>query len=240
MRVANNVFSAAWSATGGSAKLYLDMKVLAALLFTGVLTCAGPTHAQAPIEFTNSPEAVRLYEESTLESLRNRCESVKASGLMSRPEVQALKNGFVSVHGFAKDPNRYAAYLYDQDKHSFVLLDGQRLGRGVRLTVPLALPRDYGRCRIVRDVEGFEQLELVHRDLTAQSDAQAFDRLLKEAVDWTGPGDAPCAQPLKTDGARTADRVVLQGKLATFPSCSEGGMSVRDRMDKLARRVFER
>ncbi len=240
MGIANKLFSAPCSATVGSVKLYLGMKVIAALLLVGVLSGASAAHAQAPIEFTNSPEAVRLYEESTLESLRSRCDSLKASGLMSRPEVQGLKNGFVSVHAFAKDPNRYAAYVYDQDKHTFLLLDGQRLGRGARLTLPLALPRDYGRCRIVRDVEGFEQLELVHRDLTAQSDAQAFDRLLKETADWTGPADTPCPQPLKADGGRSVDRVVVQGKQVTFPACSDGGMSVRDRMDKLVRRVFER
>lgn len=195
--------------------------------------------AQAPIQFTNSAEAVRRYEERTLEQLRERCSVQKSAGLFGREEVLALRHGYASAHGYARDPNRYSVYIYDAEKRTFTLLDGQRLSRGVRLTVPLALPRDYAYCRIVRDSQGYEQLEVIHKALTATSDGQAFDRLLADATDLASATPSSCPTGAKNT-LPFIDRIVLRGKQVTFPICHDTAISLRERMDRLARRVHER
>lgn len=203
------------------------------------LLSISPAFAQAPIQFSNSAEAVRLYEERTLEQLRERCSVQKSTGLFGRDEVAALKQGYASAHGYARDPNRYSVYIYDADKRTFTLLDGQRLARGTRLTVPLALPRDYAYCRIVRDSQGYEQLEVLHKQLTATSDGQAFDRLLADAADLASTAPPACPADAKNTLPFT-DRIVLRGKQIAFPVCHDTAISLRERMDRLARRVHER
>lgn len=209
------------------------------LTWLSSLLVAAPAFAQAPIQFSNSTEAIRLYEERTLEQLRERCSVQKSNGLFGREEVVALRQGYASAHGYARDANRYSVYIYDAEKRTFTMLDGQRLARGARLTVPLALPRDYAYCRIVRDSQGYEQLEVIHKELTATGDGQAFDRLLSDAADLAGATPPACPADAKNT-LPFIDRIVLRGKQVAFPVCHDTAISLRERMDRLARRVHER
>lgn len=204
-----------------------------------LLFCAVAS-AQAPITFTNSPEAVRRHEEDLLDGLRARCETVKSVNLFLRAEMSAVRNGYLSVQALPKEPWRYEAFAYDQDKRSFVLVDGQRLGKGVRLTLKLALPRDYARCRIVHDGTGGEFLELVHRDSNAPGEGQAMDRLLRHARDvaaeqaLSAANHGACAAPSRRD------RVVSLAAELDLPSCVDASDAVLERMNRVVRRLFDR
>ena len=207
------------------------------ILWLSATFAALPAAAQAPIQFTDSAAAIRQYEERTLENLRESCKTQKGEWLFDRTEITSMRHGFVSARAYVKDPNRYSMYLYDGEKHSFLMIDGQKLSRGSRLTIPLALPRDYAYCRIVRDSQGTERLEVLHRVLGAPSEAMAFDRLLKDAADLASFTSAPsCPAPAKLS---FTDRLVLNGKEVKFSGCLDAATSLRERMDKLVRRVHD-
>ena len=207
------------------------------ILWLSATFAALPAGAQAPIQFTDSAAAIRQYEERTLENLRDNCKTQKGEWLFDRAEITSMRHGFVSARAYVKDQNRYSVFIYDGDKHNFLMIDGQKLSRGSRLTIPLALPRDYAYCRIVRDSQGSERLEVLHRVLGAPAEAQAFDRLLKDAGELaTLTPPANCPAPAKLS---FSDRLVLKGTEVKFSGCMDAATSLRERMDKLVRRVHD-
>ena len=225
----------------------LTTSLLAALVVNALV--AGRVAAQAPLQFANTPEAVRLYEEGLLEQLRTKCSAKKYDGLLGREELTGLRNGYITVYEHLPEPGRYSVFAYDQDKRSFVLIDGQRLTRNVRLTLKLALPRDFARCRVVRDATGFEQIEVVHRETTAASESQVLDRFIKDAaelsaqlagLDKTSGPAVVCAAPGAGQAPAPADRTVVLSKVLEHLGCRDAAIALRERMDRLVRRVFER
>lgn len=220
---------------------YFALVVLAAL----VVPLQG-AKAQPPIEFRNTTEAVKLYEAGMLDTLRERCPVVKSDTLLSRPEPLSLLNGYTFVAEAQATVGRYSMFVYDQDKRSFFLVDGQNLTRDGRLTVPLALPRDYARCRIVRSSTGLEQLEVVHIEKNYPTDLLAMQRLVDDAKELGAELVAASRAAPGSSCDSTAypgaplDQLKANGISLPLSGCHPAALSLRDRMTRLLRKVYER
>lgn len=199
----------------------------------------GAVLAQPPVQFNNSPQALQQYEASTLDSLTERCTASKTEHYQSPEEVRSLRNGYVDVADQNPQTGLYSIFVFDQDKRSFTLIDGQVLKPNGRLWLRLALPRDYGRCRIVRDAQGAERLEVVHLERNYVSDVQRIQRLRKESLDLAVTL-AATPQPAICQDAKLAGRVWVDGKPHALTSCPDAQLALHTRMRKLVRKVFER
>lgn len=208
--------------------------------------------AQPPIQFVNSAQAVQNYEDSTLESLLQRCTTRSFTDLWDREEVRAVRNGYTLMQQRSGASQPYSIFVFDQDKRSFLLIDGQSLDRNARLVLKLALPRDYSRCRVVRSPNGFEQLEVVHMERNAMSDMQNFQRMMKDleplaygrgpsvSTSLITPPEPVCPPTGKVAPASPIDRLVVQESVLEFPACSASVQNLRQRMDRQIRKVFDR
>ena len=196
--------------------------------------------------FSNSPEAVEPHEAGSLEILRTRCTTREGDSLLTRPEVQAVQDGYVAVQERLHRPGRYSVFVFDVDKQAFFLIDGQRLDAYGPLALPLALPRDYARCRFVQGGDGSERLEVVHTERKVVSSSQAMQRLIEQAEAISAGGRSPGANP-RVDGACTApagsgldvDIVLVKGKALPM-ACSGVARSLRQRMSLLIQEVYGR
>lgn len=212
--------------------------------FAVFLLVHGAVFAQPPVQFNNSQQALQQYEASTLESLMERCTATKTEHYQAPEEVRSLRNGYVDIAEQNPQTGLYSIYVFDQDKRSFTLIDGQVLNRSSRLLLRLALPRDYGRCRLVRDAQGVERLEVVHLERNYVSDAQRMQRLRKESLDLAA--SAPAApqpsicQDNKPAQRSLAGRVWVDGKPLDTAACNDAQITLHERMRKLARKVHER
>nr|WP_315464234.1 hypothetical protein [uncultured Rhodoferax sp.] len=195
--------------------------------------------AQAPIQFSNSPKAIKQYESSTLESLVERCSVVKAEGYKTPEEVRGLRNGFVDVVPHNPQTGLYSVFVFDQDKRSFVLVDGQLLSRDKKLSLRLVLPRDYGRCRLVRTPQGAEMLEVVHTERNYVSDIQRMQKLSKELMELHA---AAAQQPAACGAAAGAQDVQFleAGNRVSLNLCHEATAAMVERLRKTVRKVHER
>ncbi|MDP3653417.1 MAG: hypothetical protein Q8R67_17255 [Rhodoferax sp.] len=214
-------------------------------VFIGTLFMGSVAWGQPPIQFNNTQEALKLYEDSTLDSLRERCSAKKFPDLWAREELQALRNGYVLVNEAMAQPGRYEVFAFDRDKRTFYLIDGQSLERNNRLHLKLALPRDYARCRIVRGSAGAEQLEVVHIERNYPSESLKAQRLLDELRDLaaqglTGPVPAAQCAVRTGPGTRLNDRMLVQGKDLSLADCGEAQQSLRERLGRVLRKVYER
>lgn len=211
--------------------------------FAVFLLAHGVVWAQPPVQFNNSQQALQQYEASTLESLMERCTATKTEQYQSPEEVRSLRNGYVDIAEQNPQTGLYSIYVFDQDKRSFTLIDGQVLNRNGRLLLRLALPRDYGRCRLVRDAQGVERLEVVHLERNYVSDAQRMQRLRKESLDLVASAPAaqlPACQDGKPAQRSLAGQVWMDGKPQTASVCQDAQLALLERMRKLARKVHER
>lgn len=212
--------------------------------FAVFLLAHGVVWAQPPVQFNNSQQALQQYEASTLESLMERCTATKTEQYQSPEEVRSLRNGYVDIAEQNPQTGLYSIYVFDQDKRSFTLIDGQVLNRNGRLLLRLALPRDYGRCRLVRDARGVERLEVVHLERNYVSDAQRMQRLRKESLDLAAAVPVAPQPPACQDGKPAqrslAGQVWVDGKPQTTSACQESQLALHERMRKLARKVHER
>lgn len=211
--------------------------------FAVFLLAHGAALAQPPVQFNNSQQALQQYEASTLESLMERCTATKTEQYQAPEEVRTLRNGYVDIAEQNPQTGLYSIYVFDQDKRSFTLIDGQVLNRNGRLLLRLALPRDYGRCRLVRDAQGVERLEVVHLERNYVSDAQRMQRLRKESLDLVASAPAaqlPACQDGKPAQRSLAGRVWVDGKPQTASMCQDAQLALLERMRKLARKVHER
>ncbi|MGQ0710114.1 MAG: hypothetical protein ACT4NV_10230 [Rhodoferax sp.] len=211
-------------------------------LCAAALFGALPASAQPPLQFNNTAQALRQYEQSTLEGLRQRCSSAKDGGYASAPELQQLRNGFAEIGPPAPQSGRYEVLLFDQDKRSFVLIEGQALRADERLHLRLALPRDYARCRIVRESSGAERLEVVHTERNYVSDAQMAQRLLQQAQEIapTAPAAACAIAPRETPPTSSGSYRVAQSVWWELPLCHDALGAARQRLSRLAHRVLDR
>ncbi len=195
--------------------------------------------AQAPIQFTNSPKAIKQYESSTLESLVERCPVVKAETYKTPEEVRSLRNGFVDIVSQNAQTGLYSVFVFDQDKRSFILVDGQVLSREKSISLRLVLPRDYGRCRLVRTPQGTEMLEVVHTERNYVSDVQRMQRLSKELLDLSFAGaqqPAVCAAASEVRDIQFLDA----GNRISLNMCHEATSAMVERLRKTVRKVHER
>lgn len=208
-------------------------------VFTIALLLPAFCWAQAPIQFNNSPTAIKQYESSTLESLVERCPVVKAESYKVPEEVRALRNGFVDVVPQNPKTGLYSVFVFDQDKRSFTLVDGQALARDKKLSLRLVLPRDYGRCRLVRTPEGAEMLEVVHSERNYVSDVQRMQKLSKELLELSA---VSAQQPAACAAASSVQDVqfVNAGNRATLNVCHEATAAMVERLRKTVRKVHER
>lgn len=201
---------------------------------------------------SNSDEAIRQYEQGTLATLRARCFQQRIPSLQTRAEFAGISNGAVLVQRPSGLNGRYTLIAYDKDNRSFHFIDGQALGRGARLQVQLALPRDYANCRILRDAQAREFLEVhavARNDLSAaEAMQQLYDEVLRAhppllAADGTHlAGFAPplCANaPAPVAGSNQLS-VRANGAAVRLASCSDAMVYVAERMDALMRKVFGR
>lgn len=200
----------------------------------------GVAWAQPPIQFSNSKEALKRYEDSTLDSLRERCTPKKSPDLWAREELQTIRNGYVLVNDRMAQPGRYEIFAFDRDKRIFYLFDGQTLERANRLHLKLALPRDYARCRLVRGANGAEQLEVVHIERNYPSESQKAQRLLDEIRDLRGDEPPSSAVPAQCAGTAWKDRVLVEGNAVPLAGCGEVSQSLRERLGRVLRKVYER
>lgn len=208
-------------------------------VFTIALLLPVMALAQAPIQFSNSPTAIKQYESSTLESLVERCSVVKVESYKAPEEVRALRNGFVDVMAQNPKTGLYSVFVFDQDKRTFTLVDGQALSRDKKLSLRLVLPRDYGRCRLVRTPEGAEMLEVVHSERNYVSDVQRMQKLSKELLELSA---ASAQQPSSCAAASSVQDVQFlnSGNRITLNVCHEATAAMVERLRKTVRKVHER
>jgi hypothetical protein len=207
-------------------------------------TLGGASYAQPPIKFVNSAEAVKRYEIGMLDALRERCPTLQAQDLWDRPEHSSIRSGFIYVQDKLPVAGQYRAMAYDQDTGKFTIVEGQLLSRGLRLTLKMALPRDYARCRIVTDPRGAEFLEIATFERTYASESLTFKKLLKDAQGManrqasSGEEPVPGCDALKpTGGVRS--RLLLQGAEVELSECLDSTHLLRARMARVLHRVFE-
>jgi hypothetical protein len=213
---------------------------------------ASNVSAQAPLTFTNSAEAVRQYEQGTLETLRERCTHLRSDTLRERPDIADMANGFIAVLDDKPQGPRYSLLAYDKDKRSFTLIDGQRLGRDIRLLVPLALPRDYANCRIVRNGQAQEFLEVVQIARNEPSGSDTLTRLHGTILDAAKPearvvpaleGHPLCTNPSPKAGAgavRANIQVLGNGEAYVLDTCSDAMLYLSERVQQQLRKVLRR
>lgn len=195
--------------------------------------------AQAPIQFSNSTKAIKQYESSTLESLVERCPVVRAESYQAPDEVRAMRNGFVDVMTQNPQTGLYSVFVFDQDKRSFILVDGQALSRDKKLSLRLVLPRDYGRCRIVRTPQGAEMLEVVHVERNYVSDVQRMQKLSKELLKLQAAGALQPAACAATAGVQNV-QFMDAGNRVSLNVCHEATATMVERLRKTVRKVHER
>lgn len=240
------IFCAA--APTGVAPLFAERRTAMIRVCTRWALCASflpgawPASAQPPLQFNNTPQALRQYEQSTLESLRQRCASAKDSGYASAPELLQLRNGFAEIGPLVPQSGRYDVFVFDQDKRSFILIEGQSLRPDERLHLRLALPRDYARCRIVRESSGAERLEVVHTERNYVSDAQVAQRLLQDAHEATPAQPSAACTIASHDAAPAAlgSYRVHQARWWALPDCHGALAGMRQRLSRLAHRSLGR
>ncbi len=211
---------------------------------------AGGACAQAPLRMSNSEEALRQYEQATLDSLRERCAHTRSEALRERADVADIRNGFVTTaEDSRRGQQRYSLFAYDRDKRLFTLIDGQRLGRDARLTLPLALPRDYAYCRIVRNAQAQEFVEVVHVARNEVSSIDAANRMhdnMRQAArplaDTRPAAEGPlaCANLNRSGAAIAPTQLLSDGEAWTVPSCPDALLYMAERTDRLLRKVFGR
>ena len=198
-------------------------------------------YARPPVTFGNSSEAVKRYQESAIDALRERCARLKSDALLDRPEVSALRNGYVMVQDRPAEPGRTTVFVFDQDKRTFWMIDGQAMQRKLTVGLKLALPRDYARCRIVKGSAGQEQIEVVHTERNHPAYAVSFQRLMKEAVEIADSGppaiaaSAACSRPW----VPLNDRLLVGGKLVAWPVCHDASILLRERLARLVRKPHD-
>lgn len=193
---------------------------------------------------------MRLYEQGTFDSLRERCVHVRSDAVRERVEVADITNGLIAEHEDSRrGQQRYSLFAYDKDKQVFTLIDGQRLGRDARLTLPLALPRDYAYCRIVRNSESQESLEVVHvaRNEMANLDKarRQYDDLLVAAKPQArtvpaNEGKVLCANPARSGVIRARTQLLGEGGALSLEACPDALLYMSERADRLLRSVFGR
>ena len=156
-----------------------------------------------------------------------------------------LRDGYVLTQDRQAEPGRYTIFVYSQEKRTFTMIDGQTLERNGRATLKLALPRDYGRCRVVRGPTGLEQLEVVHVERNHPIESQAMQRLLKEAAEIAAPA-LPASAAAKTCSATPGqpwpainDRLMVAGNTLVLRECHEPTLQVRERLVRRVRRVHD-
>lgn len=211
---------------------------------------AGGVRAQAPPRLSNSTEAVRQYEQGTFDSLRERCTHIRSDAVRERAEVAEITNGFLAmVEDNRRGQQRYALFAYDRDSRVFTLIDGQRLGRDARLTLPLALPRDYANCRIVRNARAQEFVEVVHLHRNALSSVEAANRLYDDTLSATRAlattmaateGHRLCTNPTRSGAARAHTQLLSDGQALALGSCPDAVLYLAERTDRLLHKVFGR
>lgn len=195
--------------------------------------------AQAPIQFSNSPKAIEQYESSLFDGLVERCPVVKAESHKAPEELRSLRNGFAEVGPLNLHSGLYSVFVFDQDKRSFILVDGQTLSRDKKLSLRLVLPRDYGRCRLVRTPQGAEMLEVVHTERNYVADLQRMQKLSKDLLEL----NALAAQQPTTcaAGAGVQEiRMLNAGKPISLNMCHEATAAMVARLRKTIRKVHER
>jgi hypothetical protein len=158
---------------------------------------------------------------------------------MAPEEVRALRNGFVDVMPQNPKTGLYSVFVFDQDKRTFTLVDGQALSRDKKLSLRLVLPRDYGRCRLVRTPEGAEMLEVVHSERNYVSDVQRMQKLSKELLELSA---ASAQQPSSCAAASSVQDVQFlnSGNRVTLNVCHEATAAMVERLRKTVRKVHER
>jgi len=191
------------------------------------------------VQYSNDPE--RIYEESTIEGLRQRCTAKQFPRMDDRDEIRDIANGYV-VHRVGAGSNGvpvYMTYSFNNDKRQFVSMKGQRLRKDNRLGLKLALPRDYARCRIVSDGVGGEFLEVVSIDRTSHAAARDMQKMAKdldlrmsELIAAGGPG-APGGPVCPPSAASQAERIIVQGSVVQAPVCVDSVANLKSRMTKL-------
>lgn len=230
-------------------------------LFVCVLLLANSsTRAQPPLQFSSTTEALLLYEAGMLDTLRERCKQVKSDGLASREELMAVKNGFSFTQEQMSPAGNYRVTAFDQDKRMFVLIEGQTLAPGVRLTLRLALPRDYTRCRLVSSPAGQEQLEVVSFEKNYPAEVRNAQGLLKVAgelsisetpvpvKEYLLSSDTPAVQSLGAACTMNKESIklagqnvfIVDGKKLMLPPCGAAVQALHLRMNRFVRKVFER
>lgn len=202
-------------------------------------------HAQPPIQFSNSKEAIRQYEESTIETLRERCKPQQSADLALREELVGIRDGFIAIRPEKNQSGHYEVFAFDSDKRSFFLIDGQTLLGNTPLKIKLSLPRDYARCRLVQNPQQADLLEVVHIERNYQGDAQKMRALIQRANDLrtaaTNPsGRAACERFPIESPARSEDKIIANGSVITPNACDPALRDTHERMAKLVRKVFER
>ncbi len=218
----------------------------------GPVLAAQPTWAQSSLGMTNSDEAIRQYEQGTLETLRARCAHQRSEPLRNRAEFSGVTNGVVSVQATSGPTARYALLAYDKDKRIFQFVDGQALGRNARLVLPLVLPRDYANCRIVRNAQAQEFLEVHLIARNEVSTAEAMQRLYDEVTiaaqtltpsSASDPGASPtplCANAPAAGTGQSQLHMRVAGAPLALAFCSDAVMYIGERMEVLMRKVFGR
>lgn len=209
------------------------------------LVNATQVSAQAPIQFTNSKEAIRQYEESTFEGLRERCKVKPGTDLAARDELTAIREGFVAINTSKQANWHYEVFAFDAEKRTFFLIDGQSLRRDIPLQIKLALPRDFARCRIIQSPHQPDQLEIVHIERNYPGDTQKMRALLARAREFSTSSqeqllDASCLRFPAGSPAQGADRIIIDAKDIRPNACHAGLLDTHERMAKLIRKVFER
>ena len=202
-------------------------------------------YARPPVTFGNSNEAVKLYQESAIDALRERCTSLKSDALLDRPEVLAIRNGYVLVQDRPAEAGRYTVFVFDQDKRTFWMIDGQAMQRNLVVGLKLALPRDYARCRIVKGSNGQEQIEVVHTERNHPAYAVSIQRLMKEAAEIADLGQpasaaaAACAATSTRPWVPLNDRLLVGGKLVVWRVCHDVSTVLRERLARLVRKPHD-
>ncbi|TAF85783.1 MAG: hypothetical protein EAZ54_02020 [Curvibacter sp.] len=150
-----------------------------------------------------------------------------------------MRNGFVDVMTQNPQTGLYSVFVFDQDKRSFILVDGQALSRDKKLSLRLVLPRDYGRCRIVRTPQGSEMLEVVHVERNYVSDVQRMQKLSKELLELQAAGALQPAACAATAGFQNV-QFMDAGNRVSLNVCHEATATMVERLRKTVRKVHER
>lgn len=207
----------------------LALTLLCAATFTASAQGWGG-RVHKPGNVTSDSEAIRRYEAGQVRALLNRCEKAETSAWADW-EQKLPGDGWLYRAYAPTERLPVGAYIWvSPDKRLAQWVDYQALDGSNRLHLKLALPRDYGRCRVVTSSAGEMRLEVANRIQIASPAASTL---------WQQFLSQPKQTPAECSAQSAALWTIQNDVLSSVPVCTAAQKANATAVQRLALELYD-